>query len=394
MEDDESLSRLTITESVEGSISGTDGASQSLASTELEEDQEIELEDSEDEEVEKKSNDQNESTLKEDEAEDDANKNDVSDDDSEDDKMPKFPDTQIKLEHQHGQLSVVAESASILKNPKSTEDDSVIYLGDNKPVKIKPADNNKKRQQKKEVEKNKGQAKGHKQKGDKKKGAEADSDTENETKNEQQVKRGQRGKLKKIKEKYKDQDEEERKLRMEILQSAGSAKDSKGKKGKQDQGNNKKKNAKKNEKKISLTPFSGTGYLLGDDQDVPDTKVVAKEEQGGEEEEDDEEGPTGGETDVLFTLTGQPVPEDELLFAIPTVAPYNALANYKFKVKLTPGTGKRGKAAKTALNMFMREKTTTPRERDLLRSVKDQDIARNIPGKVKVSAPMLQKLKK
>lgn len=36
--------------------------------------------------------------------------------------------------------------------------------------------------------------------------------------NKQQMKRGQRSKLKKIKEKYKDQDDEERQLRMEILQ--------------------------------------------------------------------------------------------------------------------------------------------------------------------------------
>jgi len=28
-------------------------------------------------------------------------------------------------------------------------------------------------------------------------------------------------------------------------------------------------------------------------------------------------------------------------------------------VKLTPGTGKRGKAAKTAVNMFLKERTTT-----------------------------------
>jgi hypothetical protein len=35
---------------------------------------------------------------------------------------------------------------------------------------------------------------------------------------QQQVKRGQRSKLKKMKEKYKDQDEEERELRMQILQ--------------------------------------------------------------------------------------------------------------------------------------------------------------------------------
>lgn len=61
-------------------------------------------------------------------------------------------------------------------------------------------------------------------------------------------------------------------------------------------------------------------------------------------------------------------------------------------MKLTPGTGKRGKGARTALTMFLKE--ATGHEKDLLKAVKDQDLARNIPGSVKVSAPQLQKLRK
>lgn len=49
------------------------------------------------------------------------------------------------------------------------------------------------------------------------------------------------------------------------------------------------------------------------------------------------------------------------------------------------GTTKRGKAAKTALESFQREKDATPREKDLIKAVKDQDFARNFPGKVKLS---------
>lgn len=66
----------------------------------------------------------------------------------------------------------------------------------------------------------------------------------------------------------------------------------------------------------------------------------------------------------------------------------------RFKVKLTPGTSKRGKASKTAVNMFIQDKSTTQREKDLLKAVKDEQIARNLPGKVKLSAPRLQNLKK
>lgn len=67
---------------------------------------------------------------------------------------------------------------------------------------------------------------------------------------------------------------------------------------------------------------------------------------------------------------------------------------FRFKVKLTPGTGKRGKAAKTAVAVFMKDKEITSREKDLLKAVKEELVARNIPGKVKISAPQIQKLKK
>jgi NFACT protein C-terminal domain len=59
-----------------------------------------------------------------------------------------------------------------------------------------------------------------------------------------------------------------------------------------------------------------------------------------------------------------------------------------------PGTGKRGKAAKTALAIFLRDKTCSQREKDLLKSVKEQDLARNFPGKVRLSAPQMMKAKK
>jgi len=85
-------------------------------------------------------------------------------------------------------------------------------------------------------------------------------------------------------------------------------------------------------------------------------------------------------------LLGAPATEDSLLFALPVVAPYNTMVNYKFKVKITPGSAKRGKAAKTALSIFLSDKFgSTQRDKDLLKSVKDQDTARNLPGKIKVS---------
>ena len=81
------------------------------------------------------------------------------------------------------------------------------------------------------------------------------------------------------------------------------------------------------------------------------------------------------------------------MFAVAVIAPYNAVTGYKYKVKVTPGTAKRGKAAKTTLSVFMADRAASGREKDLLKSLKDQDVSRNLPGKVKISAPQLQKSK-
>jgi len=188
--------------------------------------------------------------------------------------------------------------------------------------------------------------------------------------------RGKKGKLKKIKEKYKDQDDEERELRMQILQSQGKEKESKNKKNKRgmEQLYGKAKSTAPKEKRPPPKPK--TEIIDGEEVVVEEEKVAVNDE-----------------TDMLDSLTGVPVAEDELLFAVPVCAPYNTLLNYKYKVKLTPGNGKRGKSCKTALAMFLGDKNTIPREKDLLKSVKDQDLARNLPGKVKLSAPHLQKVK-
>lgn len=233
-------------------------------------------------------------------------------------------------------------------------------------------------------------------------------------------KRGTHGKLKKIKEKYKDQDEDERRLRMEILASAGAPKETKSrkqKKGKKEPGQAAPSKGKqpKAQPKPPAKPEQTAGAVEMNDAD----EVAADNEQGSKQEEvkqkagsnkvaapvededlqadpeeDEDEGNVGDEQQrLLASLTGCPVAEDGLLFAVPVCAPYAAIQNYKHKVKVTPGTGRRGKAAKTALSVFLLDKNTSPRERDLLRVTKDQDISRNIPGKVKLSAPHLQKRK-
>ncbi|XP_060736279.1 ribosome quality control complex subunit NEMF-like [Tachysurus vachellii] len=213
----------------------------------------------------------------------------------------------------------------------------------------------------------------------------------------QLVKRGQKNKLKKIKDKYKDQDEEDRELRMKLLGSAGSNKEEKvekgkkGKKGKEEPG-------KRAPQKFAQKPRVPVTVAKKAEQpgiDVNQAGQYSTEQDDKDADDVDQENPGAEENEnFLDSLTGQPHPDDVLLFAVPVCAPYTALSNYKHKVKLTPGTQKKGKAARTAVFSFMHAKETIAREKDLFRSVKDTDLSRNMPGKVKVSAPNLLAAKK
>ncbi|XP_067222943.1 ribosome quality control complex subunit NEMF-like isoform X2 [Chanodichthys erythropterus] len=200
------------------------------------------------------------------------------------------------------------------------------------------------------------------------------------------LKRGQKNKLKKMKDKYKDQDEEDREMMMKLLGSAGSSKEEKVKKGKK--GKMKEEPVKKPQphQKPAVKPRAENSSRTNEDADAaedPDAK-----------ETEDVDNPAAEDCSILDSLTGLPHPDDVLMFAVPVCAPYMALSNYKYKVKLTPGTQKKGKAARTAVLSFMRGKDASAREKDLFRSVKDTDLSRNMPGKVKVSAPNLLAVKK
>uniref|UniRef100_A0A7N8XT63 Ribosome quality control complex subunit NEMF n=1 Tax=Mastacembelus armatus TaxID=205130 RepID=A0A7N8XT63_9TELE len=179
--------------------------------------------------------------------------------------------------------------------------------------------------------------------------------------------------------KYKDQDEEDRELMMQLLGSAGSTKDEKdkGKKGKKGKGK---------DEPVRKPPFQKQPQKprnMDAAARKPLTALCGKLPLLPQEAEN-----------LLTSLTGQPHPEDVLMFAVPVCAPYTALSNYKHKVKLTPGSQKKGKAARTAVFSFMKAKEASTREKDLFRSVKDTDLSRNMPGKVKVSAPNLLAAKK
>ncbi|XP_013772570.1 nuclear export mediator factor NEMF-like [Limulus polyphemus] len=314
---------------------------------------------------------------------DDVKKSNTDDENtSDDDESLKFPDTQVKL----GSYNEYKSEAC---NVESLEDEKVVFLGDDQPVLIKSSkiENTalKKSRQKLPIK----QDTSHK-------------DINDQIKASIQPKRGQKAKMKRIKDKYKDQDEEERQLRMEILASAGGKE-----KGNKNGKSSKEKKQKQEKKKLSNQKKQGKGavHFYQPNEDVEDTPSHVKNELpkqqitdsehqvDGEVEDGAEEMAENNEiTQLINLLTGIPLLDDTLLFALPVCAPYAAMQNYKFKVKVLPGTAKRGKAAKTALHSFLQDKITA-RDRDLLKSVKDQDISRNLPGKVKLVATSSAKSK-
>ncbi|XP_055903614.1 ribosome quality control complex subunit NEMF homolog [Eupeodes corollae] len=280
--------------------------------------------------------------------------------DNEDDGKYAFPDTEVKVDHATGEVIVRLHSQVepttplVIERISKDEDEEKPFIIPAVAPRKKQQQNAKKR---KEEKVNQQQQKQQQQINHQKE--------ENQSSN--QMKRRQRGKLKKIKSKYRDQDDEERQLRMNILKSAGTEK------AKIDSNKMEEDTNKLNKMKRQFEP---------------------KQPSNVDGEDETEDVTVSADVDMLDSLTGIPFEEDELLFAIPVVAPYQALHNYKFKVKLTPGTGKRGRAAKTAILMFSKDKSCTVREKDLLKGIKDEQLARNMPGKVKLSAPQLQKYKK
>lgn len=204
----------------------------------------------------------------------------------------EFPDTHIKFEHATGEINIQYGPKPETKLIDQNQEESIIHGGPMKvkkvEVKFKPPKKQKNQQPSVEAKK------------DEKNGP----------------KRGQKGKLKKIKEKYKNQDDEDRAIIMGLLQSSGS--------------NNNQKSQEENEKESS---------------EIAKKKLIPRNQQTNSEDID--EVFASDEVDMLETLTGCPVDEDELLvmfylyysncnltlpifqFAVPIVAPYNTLTNYK-----------------------------------------------------------------
>jgi hypothetical protein len=205
------------------------------------------------------------------------------------------------------------------------------------------------------------------------------------------IPRGKKGKMKKMKEKYAEQDEEEREMIVKFLGSA---------QGPQPKGKKAKAQAAR---KLQLEELhKEREKRRSEAEHLKPSPKTSKNESLEIQQILDEENialPDDDLSDLTYldSLTGQPHQDDILLFAIPVCAPWNALQKFKYKVKLTPGSLKKGKAAKSALSTFIavasgpegREK-----ELELIKSIQENDLITQMLGKVKISGQQSKKGKK
>lgn len=201
------------------------------------------------------------------------------------------------------------------------------------------------------------------------------------------AKRGQRSKQKKIATKYKYQDEEDRVLYEQLIGAA---------KGRE------KAEAEARAKAEREAEAKAREERRKQAQQKQKKKMAEHEEirqlmlaEGVEVLNDDEEQVVT----PLDVLVGTPFVGDELLEAIPVCAPWAAMSKCKYKVKLQPGSTKKGKAIKDILERLKIDAAKKgnvdeqardaermwPREIELIKTVKPEEAHNVVPvGKMTV----------
>ena len=194
--------------------------------------------------------------------------------------------------------------------------------------------------------------------------------------------RGQKRRMKKIKKKYANQSEDERRLRMAALGNPLPSPSVEEEPSTSDQG----KEVGAGAASDKASSSSAETYIR-----MRERQRAAKAATDRRLREIETEEPGG--SDHLDTLTGRPCDEDVFRYALPVCAPYSTLSKYKYKLKLTPGGSKRGKASKEALEIFLRMPVrgkggnTTDREKEFIRLISDNERVQAMVARVKVSKP-------
>ncbi|KAI9993236.1 hypothetical protein PInf_015307 [Phytophthora infestans] len=215
--------------------------------------------------------------------------------------------------------------------------------------------------------------------------------------------RGKKGKMKKMKKKYADQDDEDRRLRMEALGHVVEEEQ-------EDE-----EPTKENDSAEQSGDEDGEYVAGGNAQTEVSEEYIRQQREKKEKYLDEQEDEAEG-VDFFDAFTGEPLPNDIVLFAMPMCAPYASLTKFKYKVKLTPGSQKKGKAAKQAMEHFFASNLKDEKDsskvsgshgngdadeeaqpdvnpvvvqRELMRCILDNELVNCMVGPVKISAPGL-----
>lgn len=201
------------------------------------------------------------------------------------------------------------------------------------------------------------------------------------------TKRGRRAKQKKIAAKYKDQDEEDRAMHEELIGAAkGRQKaeaEARAKAEKQAEEEGRRERRKQAQQKQQ--------QKLAEQEEI---RRVMLDEGITVLDEDEEQAAT-----PLDALVGTPFPGDEILEAVPVCAPWASMGKFKYKVKLQPGSTKKGKAVKEILERWKIDSARKgsvdetardaermwPREVELIKAAKPEEANNVVPvGKMTV----------
>jgi len=120
-------------------------------------------------------------------------------------------------------------------------------------------------------------------------------------------------------------------------------------------------------------------------QEQDEIRAIMEAEGFAEEDE-------GKHADEVEKLTGCPVAEDVLLYAVPVCGPYASMQNFKYKVKLTPGVGKKGKICKQSIELFTRARECSAMEKALMSGLTDPEMVSIMISDCRLSMPGLQQL--
>ncbi|KAJ5103160.1 hypothetical protein N7532_003689 [Penicillium argentinense] len=210
--------------------------------------------------------------------------------------------------------------------------------------------------------------------------------------------RGKKAKEKRAAAKYAHQDDEERELALRLL------------------GSNKGKAAKaakaaetKAQRERDAEAQKARRRAQHERAAEAERKKQAQLAENGDDYNEEVAAAEAADLTWLPALIGTPTPEDEILAALPVCAPWAALGRYKYKVKLQPGTVKKGKAVKEIHHRWISETTTgkvkkdhaedagvpravaeqlRAREGDLIKGWKENEIINTMPvGKVRIMTP-------